>query len=385
MQRLFLLILVAGLAAGCSSLSERSGRQAEAARIIESVRTEVAPNAHLQIYRLGLEKQAGSLVLTGEVQSAEAKRITLQRMEAAGIPVKDAVTVLPQADLGEHSWAIAAISLCNGREETEHRAELGTQLLMGDVVRVWKRSKKGPLPWVLVQSRDGYTAWQMEGSVVLCTEQEARAWEQGPLVIVTAFESSVLSQPDASSEPVSDAVLLNRFKFLGNTGAWTRVQLPDGRTGFIPSKDIEDYQAWKSSRQPTAENIERTARSLMGRPYLWGANSPRGLDCSGLTKIVFACHGIDLMRNASHQATQGRDVPLDPEFRNLKKGDLLFFGRSPGNGKPVRISHTAIYLGGKEFIHSAETVHVSSLDPAAPNRDEHYMKLLLKARRLLPE
>ena len=62
----------------------------------------------------------------------------------------------------------------------------------------------------------------------------------------------------------------------------------------------------------SADQTYARARSLVGRPYLWGANSPKGLDCSGFTKLVFYCCGIDLARNASEQVHQGREVPLGP-------------------------------------------------------------------------
>ena len=138
-------------------------------------------------------------------------------------------------------------------------------------------------------------------------------------------------------------------------------------------------------RHATPENIERTARALLGRPYLWGANSPKGLDCSGLTKFVFFLNGIDLARNASHQANQGVEVPLDANLSKLKKGDLLFFGSRPSTSHRGRVTHAGIYLGDKLFIHSSERVRINSLDPRSPLRDEHRIRSLIGARRVLPE
>ena len=68
----------------------------------------------------------------------------------------------------------------------------------------------------------------------------------------------------------------------------------------------------------------------------------------------------------------------------LKKGDLLFFGWARGSDTPEWITHVAIYLGKKSFIQSAERVKISSLDPAAPDYDEHHARHLLYARRILP-
>jgi cell wall-associated NlpC family hydrolase len=48
------------------------------------------------------------------------------------------------------------------------------------------------------------------------------------------------------------------------------------------------------------------------------------------------------------------------------------------------VVHVGIYLGDKLFIHSSEWVHISSLDPNSPIRDENRIQTLLRARRLLP-
>jgi cell wall-associated NlpC family hydrolase len=201
---------------------------------------------------------------------------------------------------------------------------------------------------------------------------------------VTAFEDRILEQAQPDAQPVSDVVVCDLVRKTGEEGEWYKVELPDQRAGFLPKKAAEDYAAWKQARQPTAESVERTAREFIGRPYLWGGNSPKGFDCSGFTKTVFFLNGIALQRDSSKQAGQGTPVPLDAELSQLKKGDLLFFGRRPRRGGPEVVFHVGIYLGDKLFIHSSEWVHISSLDPNSPIRDENGIRTLLRARRVLP-
>jgi gamma-D-glutamyl-L-lysine dipeptidyl-peptidase len=281
-------------------------------------------------------------------------------------------------------WGISCVSVASGRELPEHKVEMGTQVLMGEVVRVWKQFANAAFPWYLTQSGDGYLSWLEEGTFVRCAHEQVEAWHRGPLLIVTAPDDLILEQPHADAQPVSDVVIGDLVRKIGEEGDWYKVELPDRRTGYLSRKAATDYAAWKAARQPTAENIERTARKFIGRPYLWGGNSPKGFDCSGFTKTVFQLNGIDLMRDSSQQARQGVEVSLDGDLSQLKRGDLLFFRRRSRRGGPERVVHVGIYLGDKLFIHSSEWVHISSLDPNLPIRDEDRIRTLLRARRVLP-
>ena len=131
------------------------------------------------------------------------------------------------------------------------------------------------------------------------------------------------------------------------------------------------------------ESIEKTAKSLLGVPYLWGGTSTKMLDCSGFTKTVYFLNGVDLLRNASHQWRQGTPVEPGKKLENLRKGDLLFFGRR-NDGKP-KVTHVGIYLENGLFIHSSGLVHISSLDPDSELRDEARIRGLLGARRILTQ
>ena len=380
---------LAGMLCACAHVDSNSpkakGTSADpAARALEGVKEKYAPNSRLAIFNVGAQRRGMELVLTGEVDRVEARSAAVRAVEQTGVRVSDRITVLPEERLGDQVWGISCLSVASGRELPEHKAEMGTQVLMGEVVRVWKRSTNAAFAWYLTQSRDGYLSWLQKGTFVRCTGKQVEAWNEGQLLIVTAFEECIRERPEADAQPVSDVVLCDQVRKTGEEGDWYKVELPDERVGFLPKKAAEAYEAWKRARQATAENIERTARKFIGRPYLWGGNSPKGLDCSGFTKLVFFLNGIDLMRDSSQQARQGVEVPLDGDFSQLKKGDLLFFGRPDRPGRPERIVHVGIYLGDKLFIHSSERVHISSLDPQSPLRDENRIRTLRRARRILP-
>ncbi|MFS8202917.1 NlpC/P60 family protein [Streptomyces sp. CWNU-52B] len=82
------------------------------------------------------------------------------------------------------------------------------------------------------------------------------------------------------------------------------------------------------------------ARSVLGRPYIWGANGPTGFDCSGLTQWSYAQAGVGLPRTSQAQAHAGRQVPLS----QAQPGDIVTY-RSDA-------SHVAMYMGNGQVIHA---------------------------------
>lgn len=104
-------------------------------------------------------------------------------------------------------------------------------------------------------------------------------------------------------------------------------------------------------------NIERTAKSLLGTDYQYGANGPYQYDCSSFTKHVFEKQGIQLPRVSKEQAQRGQYVRAE----QLKKGDLVFFDSK----KSTQVSHVGIYLGKGDFIHASsaqDKVTISNLN-----------------------
>ena len=132
------------------------------------------------------------------------------------------------------------------------------------------------------------------------------------------------------------------------------------------------------------ESIIATAYSMMGVPYLWAGTSSKGVDCSGLVRTVLFMHDIIIPRDASQQAYVGEHIEIAPDFANVQRGDLVFFGRKATPERKEGISHVGIYLGNKQFIHALGDVHISSMNSVDKNYDEFNTKRLLFAVRFLP-
>lgn len=377
--------MLAALIVGCSTAPRASESTnpipASLLNAVRGVTNQLAPDGHMAVCRIEVHRQWHGYVLGGYVGSVAAKRAVDEAAGRTGLPVDDQIEVLPESKLGDRVWGIATLSVVNVREKPANAGEMGTQMLTGEVFKVWKKQTN----WYLVQTPDGYVGWVEGGGFANGTREDVDRWNAAPRLIVTAYEERIVAEPNPGAATVSDVVMACQVKRVGESGDWDKVELADGRSGYLPKKSVMDYAAWLASRQPTAENIELTARAFLGRPYSWGCNSIRGMDCSGLTKFVFLLNGIQLYRNASEQCRQGVEVPLDDDYSHLKKGDLLFFGRGARGDRPETISHTAIYLGDKLFIQASERVQISSLDSASPLRDERRIRSLLHARRILPE
>lgn len=239
---------------------------------IQTVKDRYAPDSHLAVFNVVFDLDSHDVILSGEVDNPEAKAETIRAVEQTGFKVTDQIRVLPAGELGDKLWGIASVSVLNGREKPGHGAEMATQVLMGHVVRVLKQTNN----WFLVQSSDRYLSWMQKGTLVRCNKADADVWSAAPLLIVTALEENIREQPKPDSQPLSDIVIGCLLRKTGETGDWLKVELPDRRSGYLPKLAVTNYSAWKQTRHATPDSIERTARPLLRRPYLWGGNSPKG-------------------------------------------------------------------------------------------------------------
>jgi cell wall-associated NlpC family hydrolase len=228
-----------------------------------------------------------------------------------------------------------------------------------------------------VQLPDGYLGWMPGDNSIRGAEQFIQAWRQRPKVIVQNLFSLIYAEPSTSSAVVSDVVRGALLGLVSESKGWIEVELPDGRRGFSESASLIKEQALAAIKA-MPEGIEKTAREMLGFPYLWGGTSTKGMDCSGFTVSVFRFNNLRLPRDADMQSNAGQELRIDPSLSELKKGDLLFFGSSVD-----RITHVGIYLGDGKFIHSSGQVRINSLRQQDPEFDSDRLATLRKARRFL--
>lgn len=83
-------------------------------------------------------------------------------------------------------------------------------------------------------------------------------------------------------------------------------------------------------------------RKRRNAQYVWAADGPMTFDCSGYTMWLYSRVGKTLPHFSGAQMDRGEPIR---KKKNLKKGDLLFFG--PGGG-----SHVSMYIGHGKMIHA---------------------------------
>ncbi len=86
-----------------------------------------------------------------------------------------------------------------------------------------------------------------------------------------------------------------------------------------------------------------TAKTQLGKPYVYAGSGPDVFDCSGLTMYAWAAAGVSLSHNAAAQYDSLPHVSIN----QLEPGDLVFFG-SP-------IHHVGMFVGDGTMIEAPYT------------------------------
>lgn len=242
------------------------------------------------------------------------------------------------------SHAVVSLAALDLRRRPDHRSELTSQLLLGEVVRVLSGGAGGS--WWRVQNlADGDRGWARTWGLVGVSRARAMRWTRRARARAVRSFSEIVVRP-GSSTLVSPLVLNSRVIAGRARGRFRSVELPDGRRGWVASSALRSG----SSRIDLVARV----RSLLGVPYLWGGRTPLGFDCSGFTQQVLLEQGIALPRDAREQFRACSRLRAGDSHRT---GDLVFFGV---RGGPA--GHVGLMMGGGYFAHARGHVRVSSLD-----------------------
>jgi len=224
-------------------------------------------------------------------------------------------------------YGICNLSIVPLREFPQDSSEMISQLLYGEHFKVLEKRKK----WSRIRiAYDNYEGWVDNKQYLLIDKEK--------YTTINKLEAKYsLELVDVLQSEKDQLVTL----IIGSSVHSTKALKHEFEGKFVTGK------------QAKAELI-RTALTYMNAPYLWGGKTPFGIDCSGLTQMVYKINGYGLLRDASQQATQGDPLSFIDES---EPGDLAFFDNEEGN-----IIHVGLIMENHHIIHAHGKVRIDRLD-----------------------
>ena len=142
---------------------------------------------------------------------------------------------------------------------------------------------------------------------------------------------------------------------------WNAMVESNGKTASVKDQQQAiDRQLAQAQETELRLQIVAEALTHVGQvPYVLTGSTPKGWDCSGFTRYVFAKFDINLEHSAGKQSRTGTWTGVP------QPGDLVSFER--GNG----IEHIGIYVGDGVIVESTVetyTTRVVKLEDAYPDR-----------------
>ncbi len=244
-------------------------------------------------------------------------------------------------------FGICLQSVVPVRNEAAHRSEMVTQLLFGELYRIYDNHQG----WQKIKTAsDNYEGWIDAGQSTPLSEEEFLRLFYADTPCSMDLVQLIFNETNKTLLPIvmgsSLPGLEGQFFTINGENYMFEGQISD-------SSQLEEASTTKE-RLEAIRSITDDAMLFLNAPYLWGGRSPFGIDCSGLTQMAYKLKKIKLLRDASQQATQGETVNL---LEEAEPGDLAFFDNEEG-----QISHVGLLIDRFRIIHASGKVRIDAID-----------------------
>jgi hypothetical protein len=225
--------------------------------------------------------------------------------------------------------AICHVAQSNVMSEASHKSKLETQVLFGEAVTILETKNN----WARIQAHwDNYEGWVLHTQFTEVENLPATEFMQEPIPGQMRLANHIIYLPAGASLP--------------------NLKNHDLLIGHLPFQLLSN--AVKMQTSFTQENILPIVLSYMHVPYVWGGRTHAGIDCSGISAMLYKYFNIPLKHEATWQSQQGQVLDF---LQNAKCGDLAFFDDEDGN-----ITHVGILLNESEIIHATESAGGVTID-----------------------
>ena len=225
-------------------------------------------------------------------------------------------------------YGICKLSIVPVRLLADDASEMTTQLLYGEHFKILEQRKK----WSRIRiAYDQSEGWICNKQAFIISEAAYKKIDDSDK---TKFTTDLVSHISCERGILLPVVL--------------------GSSIIEPSLLPHKYDGNFTEKVADKSELINTALLYLNAPYLWGGKSPFGIDCSGLTQMVYKINGHLLKRNAAEQASQGEALSFIEES---EAGDLAFFDNADGI-----IDHVGLIMKNNYIIHAHGQVRIDRLD-----------------------
>ena len=229
-------------------------------------------------------------------------------------------------------FGISNLSIIPQRSDANDKAEMTNQILFGEHFKVLEIRKK----WSKIRlSHDSYEGWICNKQWQEISEEDYKQLDKDVATITTDILDIITKE---YQQPI----------VIGSV-------LPFYKSGHaLINEEMYKFDGLSTQGYVDKNKLRQNALIFLNAPYLWGGRSPLGIDCSGLTQIVYRLQGIDLPRDAYQQAKVGTTLSFIEES---EVGDLAFFDDKEG-----KVIHVGIILEDNHIIHASGKVRIDRID-----------------------